>query len=485
MRTRSANPSVLAIALVGVATLGLLVGVGIFLHESYLSPGLAGAGTVIVVCVAAAFAYFAWSTPPAWLITGAIMLSPFNSNWALFGFPAGFAPDRFLLAAGILGLILRTPPVRARPRLVATPLHALFAATVLWAIGSGIAAQTITDKDSVFFVIDRLIVPFVVFALAPYAFRDARDRTVLLGGLTVLGAYVGLTTLFETVGPHALVFPNFILDPSVGFHLRFGERARGPFLEAGVNGMGLYVFAVAAAIGARTFERRWTRLAAAVVLGVCALGILFTLTRAVWLATVVATVLTMLFAAELRRWLIPAVVGVTALSGLALVVVPGLRDKVSARETAERSVWERRDVDTAALTMVQERPLIGFGLNSFNEENADYFRLLPNTPQVAERRIAIHNVFLLFATELGLVGVTLFLTSLGIAVGSALTSRGPPEMRPWRTGLVAITLFWLVEANFAPLGHVFPDMIVWLWAGVVLAGAAAPAGESDRETAPA
>jgi hypothetical protein len=28
-------------------------------------------------------------------------------------------------------------------------------------------------------------------------------------------------------------------------------------------------------------------------------------------------------------------------------------------------------------------------------------------------------------------------------------------------------------------------MIVWLWAGVVLAGAAAPAGESDRETAPA
>ena len=482
MRGRAVNPSVVAVGAIGIVTFGLLLALGVLPRQGYLNPGLVGASLLVVFCVGAAFAYLAWNTPPAWLITGAIMLCPFNSNWAAFGFPAGFAPDRLLLLAGILGLILRTPPARDRPRLVATPLHALFAATVLWAIGSGIAAHTITDQDSLFFIVDRLVVPFLLFSLAPYAFREARDRTILLGAFVALGAYVGLTTLFETVGPHALVFPKFILDPSVGFHLRFGERARGPFLEAGVNGIGLYACAVAAAIGAYTFRQRWARIVAMLVVGLCAVGILFTLTRAVWLAAVVATVVTMLLVRELRRWFVPAMVGAALLIGTALLVVPGMQDMVSVRESSERSVWERRDVDAAALTMVAERPLLGFGLNTFSEKNAEYYPLLDDIPQVAERRIGIHNVFLLFATELGLVGLTLFLASLAAAVGTALTTRGPPELRPWRIGLIAITIFWLVEANFAPLGHVFPDMIIWLWAGVVLGGTAVAEGRRGGAT---
>jgi O-antigen ligase len=139
--------------------------------------------------------------------------------------------------------------------------------------------------------------------------------------------------------------------------------------------------------------------------------------------------------------------------------------------------------------MVSRRPLVGFGLGTFNDRNAEYFPLLSDVPQVVTvhtTQIAIHNVFLLFAVEQGLVGLTLLLASLLAVVGSAILARGPPELRPWRLGLFAIASYWVVAANFAPLGQVLPSMIVWLWAGIVLGGSTqvARAGGTEPFSAP-
>ncbi len=97
---------------------------------------------------------------------------------------------------------------------------------------------------------------------------------------------------------------------------------------------------------------------------------------------------------------------------------------------------------------------------------------MPQVVTVDTTQIAIHNVFLLFAVEQGLIGATLLLASLLAVVGSALLARGPPELRAWRPALLALAAYWVVAANFAPLGQVFPNMVVWLWAGIVLGGAA-------------
>jgi O-antigen ligase len=103
-------------------------------------------------------------------------------------------------------------------------------------------------------------------------------------------------------------------------------------------------------------------------------------------------------------------------------------------------------------------------------------------------QIALHNVFLLLAVELGLIGASLYAASLIAVVGSALASRGPPEMRRWRIALLAIALYWIVGAQFVPLGQVFANMIVWMWAGIVLGGAAEatePASNGRRAHPPA
>lgn len=451
-----------------------------------LVAGTAYAGYLAEVCLAvaliAALAYLAWHTDPAWLMTGALIASTFNSNWGEFGIPAGVAPDRFLLVAAIAGLALRSPAARDRPLFQLRTVHLLMAATFVWAVGSGIAAQTLNETDTLFFLADRIAVPFGVFALAPLAFRTSRHRAGFIAALVGFGAYLGATALFETVGPDALVVPAFIRDS--GFQV---ERAQGPFAETTANGVALFTCAVASAIAISTWESRRWRIAAWVVLVLCVLGLLFTLTRSVWIAAVVATGLTLGFVPRLRSYLLPSLVAGVAVVLVTFNVVPRFETSVKERTSNQLTVWERRNVNAAAIEMVSHRPLVGFGLGTFNERNAEYFPLLDDVPQVVTvetTQISIHNVFLLFAVEQGLIGVALLLATLLAAVGSALFSRGPPDLRPWRIGLFAIAAYWIVAASFSPLGQVFPDLIVWVWAGILLGGGSGWTAQPDRVSQP-
>ncbi len=312
-----------------------------------------------------------------------------------------------------------------------------------------------------------MAVPFAVFALAPLAFRTPHHRRVFLAAFVAFGAYLGITAWLEVVGPQALVVPQFINDPSLGYH---PDRAEGPFLEAGVNGVGLFASTVACAVAIATWRETWARLAAGAVLLLCTVGLLLTLTRSVWVAAIAATVVAVLASRNLRRLALPMAVGVLAIVLLSLALIPGFSAEVQNRTEANRSVWERQNTDAAALEMVSERPLLGYGLGKFNANFPEHAPVLDDVPQVAPPELAIHNVFLLFATELGLVGLTLFLCCFVVAIGGAIVRRGPPELLPWRVGLLAIATFCLVIASFAPIGYVFPNMIPWLWAGIVLGG---------------
>lgn len=409
--------------------------------------------------------YVAWYVDPAWLLTAGVVLTPFNGHWDAFALPQFITPDRYLLVIGAAALLLRAPSVRDRPRIRVTPLHWLLGATLAYAVASAMAAGTLTRSEAYFGLVDRMAVPFAIFLLAPAAFHTVAQRRILLGGLVSFGGYLGLTSVFETVGPGALVFPQFILDPAFGIH---EGRARGPFLEAAVNGFGLYAGAVAAAIGALTWSGRRARVAAWVVVTLCALGVLFTLTRSAWLAAVAGTLVAMLVVRDLRRFVVPAAIAGAALVLAMFAVIPGFQDDADDRATADRSVWARENLNAAALAMVAERPLTGFGWNEFNAHNRDYFQVLEDTPTVVSGQRAIHNVFLAFASELGLVGVTLYLLSFLFVIATAILRRGPPELLPWRVGLLGISIAWLIIASFVPLGQVFPNLFPWLWAGVVL-----------------
>lgn len=460
MRLRWGAPSprvVLIAGIAGLAGLGLIV--------APYSTAFAAFGVALV----AAALYLAWSVHPAWTLSAALLASTIAGHWSELGVPDKVSPDRMLLLAGVAAVVFKTPPVRDRPPLTFQAVHWVMVVTMLWFVGSALAVGTLDDEASIFQLAERVgLVPFTVFLVAPVVFAAEEHRRVLLGALVALGGYLGFTALMETLGLRQFVVPDYINDPSIGTH---SDRARGPFLEAFTNGSGLFLGLVGAAIAVGVWrDHRWRLMAGGVVL-LCFAGLLFTETRSVWVAGAVATVVGLLVARELRRYTVPALVGGVVVIAASLALVPGLSGAVEERSEDDRTVWDRKNLATAAINMVEAYPLIGIGWDRFTAESGDYFRVSREFPLTAQQGV-IHNIFLTYAAEVGLVGVGLWVAALCMGMVAALwpPARGEPHL--WQMGLLAYFVFFVVISNFV-FPQVFPNLAFWLLAGATV-GAAAP-----------
>jgi O-antigen ligase len=384
-------------------------------------------------------------------------MSVCSGHYGSLGSPVGL--DRVVVVAGIGAVLWRERP-SGLPRLRVRRTDLLLLAIAVYATASAVFAGTLRSNDPFFALLDYLgVIPFLLFWTAPAAFGTPRERQILLTALVVLGLYLGLTALFETTGTTALVWPRYINDPSVGLHW---GRARGPFAEAAENGLALFMCGTAAAVRlAGRPRRRWVP---ALALVLCAAGVVFCLTRQVWLAAVAAIVVTMLARAELRRWLVPAALAGALGVAAVFVVVPGFTHRAQSRLDDERPVWDRLNSNAATLRMIGTRPLQGFGWGSFPARSPAFYRLAADRPLTTVGRP--HNVFLANGAELGVPATLAWLAALAIVVGGGVRRRGPPDLDRWRTGLIAVAVAWLVVANFTPMGYAFCHSVLWLWAGL-------------------
>ena len=446
------------VAVAAFATRESTAGVDVFEQAAAALAGLAVIGMAL-------------SAKPAWPLSIGLALGAFSGHWDELGIP--IALDRLLIGTAMVSTLVRER-IRSSDALKARPIDCLLALVAIYAIGSSLIADTWQYESVRFALLDKLsLLGFVLFFVAPKAFREERDRHILLGVMVALGGYLGLTALFETTGPDALVVPDYILDPSVGTH---SDRARGPFAEAAANGLVLYACFVASVIAALTWrERRWKEVAV-IVAALCALGILLTVTRAAWIAGGVATILALLAVKETRRFVIPAagVAGIGVL--LAFAAIPGLEGRAEDRANDDRPVWDRQNSNAAAVRMLHDRPLLGFGWGRFPADSPRYYRQGDDYPLTAVRQL--HNVYLSNAVELGLVGALLWLLAGAVAIIGAIIRRGPPELRLWKVGLLAWVICYAISALSTPLGFALPTLLLWTWAGIAR-------GEPERRTAPA
>jgi len=451
-RTALLGPAAVLACAAGLTALALAAGPG---SAGRLEEGLAAAAAVAAVGLALA-------VRPAWPLSIGLALGAFSGQWDTMSIP--LALDRLLIATAIVSTLLREFVTR-RSALRLRPVDLPLVLAALYAITSAVLAGNLDDRDLRFALLDRFsLLGFVLFFVAPRTYREARDRQILLAVLVALGAYLGLTALFETLGARALVVPGYINDPAVGTHF---DRARGPFVEAAANGMALFSTGVAATLAAWTWrERRWRWVAAAVA-GLCALGILFTLTRAAWIASGAGALVALLVVREGRRLLGPALLaGVIGVVG-AFALVPGLQADATRRTDDQRPLWDRRNSTAAAFRMIAERPLVGFGWGGFRYRSADYYRQSRDIPLTFV--VDLHNVYLANAVDLGLIGAGLWLVAVVTALLGSLLRRGPPELRPWRLGLVALAASYAISAMSTPLGFALPTLLLCTWAGLLWA----------------
>lgn len=418
-----------------------------------VAAGAAGALGLLAAAVA---------IEPAWILSLGLALSIFSGNWSYLHVPGPV--DRVVIVTGILTTIVRSLAVPDAPRLQLRRVHWVMALLILYAVGSAAWTNTLTQHEAGFELLDRLgLVPFLLYLVAPVAFATERQRTILLGTLALVGAYLGATAFFEMIGPHSLVFPSFIGNPALGIH---DGRARGPFLEAGADGLAMFGCAVAAIMLLDRPRQTWLRWAVAAIAGLSLLGLVLTLTRQVWAGAFAGAVLASLMSPALRRRLPLALVATAVIVGGAVIAIPGLHAKLDARAVSQKPVWDRLNSDHAALRMFESRPLLGFGWGTFPRYSPHYYHVAKTYPLSAVGEV--HNVVLSNAAELGVVGLGLWLLALLAAMIAPLCRRGPPELEPWRLGAIAIAVAWFVQANFAPLAYAFDNYLPWLFAGIAV-----------------
>lgn len=400
--------------------------------------------------------------PPAYVVIFLAMIAvdTTSGNSKLLGFP--LPPQRLLLGAGIALLALDRRPWRE----IALRLRGFHVAAVAFlavAVWSAAVAGTLGTSLGFYALLDRLVVPIAAFMFAPVIFATRRDRLLLLKLLTVMGIYLGITAFLEFFGPHGLVFPRYIVDPSVG--IQFG-RARGPFVESEADGLVMTVCAFAGGVLAWQVSQRW-RWAAIFSVVVSLLGVLLTLTRSNWIGAGLAVVVTFAAVGPLRRWLVAlllsAVLGVTAL----LAFVPSLSRAVTGRTTSQRSVFDRYNTDNAALRIIDQHPLQGIGWERFIAVGSAEVRQAPTYP-ITNVGIEVHNVILGRAAELGIPAALLFVSVLLLGPARAVFRRTPGEFGAWRVFSVGVVLSWMVCAQLSPLPYSTANLLFWLIPGVTL-----------------
>ena len=420
----------------------------------------------VALIAAVGLAVVVWLVDPAYTLSAAIFLTPLAGNWQQLGVPGALSPDRLLFAGAIVAVLMRAPPVAGRPRLQTSGAHWLLALAVIFALGSAFFAGTLFERDALLKIVDAFgILPFLTFVVAPLAFRTPRQRRVLLGTLVALGAYLGLTTLFEALKLDALVFPKYILDADYGIHQ---TRGRGPFVDAVANGLALYTCSIACAIAAASWRSRPMRALALAIGLLCLVGAFLSLERSVWIGAVLGTCVAMLATRGLRRYLPHVVVTAAVAVTAALALIPGLSESASQRANEQGTIWDRQNLARAAINMVEAKPLLGFGWSRFAHDSSDYFEQSPDYPLTATSA-GVHNTPLTYAVDLGLVGMTLWIVGVLCGVGSALATRGPPDLHLWRVGLLALATAYLVVLNAVP-PTVWLNRSLWLLAGVVYSG---------------
>lgn len=404
---------------------------------------------------------------PAFWLSGVIAATMFSGNWGLLGSPLPL--DRVCLLLTFATLALKKP-LGMKFRLRLAPIHGAMLLALVYVIGSAVTSGSITTHDGSFALLDRFgLVPFVCFAIAPVVFPSARERSILLIVLTLTGAYLGLTALFEVLHVNALIIPKYILNPNVGIH---EGRARGPFVEAGANGMAMSVCAVAAVLlMTRVSAVRWRIICGGVTVLCCA-GILLTLTRGVWLGAAVGGAFALAFYRPLRKFVFPAaLIGGTVVT-IALAVIPSLERSVQQRTSSDLTLWDRYNLNNAAVNIAESYPLFGVGWQGFGSHADRFYQLGKTYPLVTST--VVHNLILSNLAELGLVGLTLWLAVLVLGLGGALARRPPPELRIWQFGLMAIVIEWVIAGMFGPLAYAFANSSLWVWAGIVYGPRACP-----------
>jgi O-antigen ligase len=351
---------------------------------------------------------------------------------------------------------------------------------LVWNIGSAIAPHTLpatvpltAEEFPVWrFILTGTMIPFTLYYIGRFVLTtDLAVRRVLWLVLSLAG-YSAWVSIMQFHGPAALVWPRYIVEAPIWEH-----RAVGVFNQPVVNGLLLIIgFVVALHLASRSAGSRWPTLVAYAVAASSAYATYLTHTRAIWLSFLGILIAGAVLARGGRPgFIVPLVAATLAMAANWSTFTSNDRTAGGVASTGE--IEDRLNSIATSVWAIQEKPIVGWGIGRFTQLNTYYHQQW--SPEVSWERgygISSHLNELGIATELGIVGLALWLTVL-VLVGRRLVQavRLLPEHTA-ASGMALVTLFAFavlvttgvtVDLRFFEL----PNALVMLLAGVATGSA--------------
>lgn len=258
------------------------------------------------------------------------------------------------------------------------------------------------------------LMPAAMYWVARQARLDRRSVLATFGVLGLFSVYLAVTAVAEIKNQWWLVFPQYIRGAA---YEEFLGRGRGPFLNPAANGIFL-------GTGLASLLMFWPRLgrpargALVALAGAVLGGVYATLTRCAWLGGA-AGLMVLGGLALPRTWRWPVLGAMLVSGGLVVAakwesILSFKRDKGLDASVSADSAALRPILAAVAWKMVLDRPLFGCGYGQYRLEMPNYLhdRQIDLHLETA-RPYVQHNIFLSQATEIGLVGMGLYMALLG------------------------------------------------------------------------
>jgi O-antigen ligase len=304
--------------------------------------------------------------------------------------------------------------------------------------------------------------------------RGTRRVQALMTTLVLLATYSTVVSVLQFTGPAAWVWPRYIVEAP-----NYPERANGIFNQPVVNGLVLVAgFVTALFLAHEKTLGRLPRTAAAIVAVACVPGIYLTRTRAVWLVFALGLVVCAVFARGRRTGF---VVTLAVAIGFVVLTWPTFSssDRAAGGVGSASEVDDRLNTIATSFAAIEQRPLLGWGIGRFAQVNTYLHQVWePSISFIRGYAIASHENELGIATELGLIGLALWLAVLGL-LGRDLAGalrRLPVDGLAGRVlGLLALTVFgvWAVAGLTVDLRYFdFANLLVFLLIGAAVGNAA-------------